>query len=80
MHHIQELNRSNALKVKLYYNLSFKFDYRVLSERNRMKDILQKRSLIDQEPHVCPRGAKLKNGSRREGRENTTIKQHHGKV
>jgi hypothetical protein len=27
------------MKVKLYYNLSFEFDYRVLSERLRIKDI-----------------------------------------
>jgi hypothetical protein len=27
------------MKVELYYELSFKFDYRVLSERLRIKDI-----------------------------------------
>jgi hypothetical protein len=28
-----------CLKVKLYYNLSFEFDYRVLSGKLRIKDI-----------------------------------------
>jgi hypothetical protein len=39
MHHIQQYYKENALKVKLYYKLSFEFDYRVLSGRLGIKDI-----------------------------------------
>jgi hypothetical protein len=43
------------MKVKLYYNLSFELDYRVLSGRWR----------IETTPY--PRDADLKNGSRPKG-------------
>jgi hypothetical protein len=41
IHHIQELNIWNALKVKLYYNLSFWIGLQSLSEREK-KYILRK--------------------------------------
>jgi hypothetical protein len=34
-----------SLKVKLYYNLSFEFDYRVLSGRFRIKTIAEVKHL-----------------------------------
>jgi hypothetical protein len=33
IHHIQEDYKQNTLDVKLYYKLSFKFNYKPLSER-----------------------------------------------
>jgi hypothetical protein len=38
-------------KNKLYYNLSFEFDYRV-EQKIENKDILRKRSLVNQKQHL----------------------------
>jgi hypothetical protein len=41
------------MKVKLYYNLSFEFDYRVLSGRLKIKHICESETLVDQERHIA---------------------------
>jgi hypothetical protein len=65
----------NDLKVKFYYKLNFKFDYRVLSRRLKIKtftEAITRRS----KTIPCPRYSDLRNNSRREGeeRENTSAK------
>jgi hypothetical protein len=40
------------MKVKLYYKFSFKFDYRVLSRRLRIKHICESEILDGQERHL----------------------------
>jgi hypothetical protein len=41
------------MKVELYYKLSFKFNYRVLSRRERIKTICESETLVDQERHLA---------------------------
>jgi hypothetical protein len=55
------------MKAKLYYNLSFKFDYRVLSGRLRIKDIFAEVNTRQLRMTPYPRDADLRNGSRRKG-------------
>jgi hypothetical protein len=60
------------LKVKFYYNLSFEFDYRVLSGKFRINifaEAVAHRSRMT--PY--PRDADLRNGSRREGERETHL-------
>jgi hypothetical protein len=62
---MNELNIWNALKVKIYYNLSFKFDYIVLSRRWRIKTLYENEHTRQSRMAPCLRDADLKNGSRR---------------
>jgi hypothetical protein len=41
------------MKLKLYYNMSFEFGYRVSSRRLRIKDFCKSETLIDQELHIA---------------------------
>jgi hypothetical protein len=68
------------MKVKIYYNLSFEFDYRVLSGRENKIHFLEAETLDESGMAPCPRDADLKNGSRRKGERKTTTKQHQGKA
>jgi hypothetical protein len=53
------------MKVKLYYNLSFEFDYRVLSGRENKIHFTEAETLDKSGTASCPRFADLKNESRR---------------
>jgi hypothetical protein len=67
------------MKVKLYYSLSFKFDYRVLSEKFKIKYICESdHSLVknDTLPKRCRPQKRLTSG----GRERTPVKHHQGKA
>jgi hypothetical protein len=62
------------MKVKIYYNLSFEFDYRVLSGRENKIHFLEAETLDESGMAPCPRDADLKNGSRRKGEREHTCK------
>jgi hypothetical protein len=67
------------LKVKLYYKLSFKFDYRVLSRILRIKMIVE---MITHQSRMTPyrRDADLRNGSHWEGERERTHLQNNTKT
>jgi hypothetical protein len=60
--------------------LSFEFDYRVLSERLRIKEICESETLDDQEWHLALEIPTSKTAHTGRERENTTAKQHQGKA
>jgi hypothetical protein len=70
----------NALKVKLYYNLSFEFNYRVLSGRENKIHLLEAKTLDELGTTPCPRDADLKNGSCWKRERDAPIKQNQGKA
>jgi hypothetical protein len=43
------INKWNALKVKLYYELSFEFDYRILVEERWIKGFVEVKTFNDRE-------------------------------
>jgi hypothetical protein len=55
------------MKVELYYNLSFEFDYRVLSGRENKIYFLEVKTLDKSGTTPCPRDADLKNDSHQKG-------------
>jgi hypothetical protein len=57
------IKHMNALKVKLYYNLCFKFDCRALSGREN-KIHFTEANTPRSRTAPCPRDTDLKNGSR----------------
>jgi hypothetical protein len=62
------------LEVKLYYNLSFKFDYRVLNGRLRIKHFVEAETLDGQERHLALEMPTLRMAHVERGRENTHAK------
>jgi hypothetical protein len=67
------------MKVELYYNLSFKFDYKVLSRKENKIHFSEVEILDESGTAPCPRDADIKNGSYRKGERDTPAKQHKGK-
>jgi hypothetical protein len=51
-------------QVKLYYNLTFEFDYKVFSGRLRIKIFCGREDTQRLRTIPCPRDADLKNGLR----------------
>jgi hypothetical protein len=69
------------MKVKLYYNLSFEFDYRVLSGRLiENKNNLRKQNTRRSRTTPCPRDVDIRMAHVGRERENTPIKQHQVKA
>jgi hypothetical protein len=68
------------LKVKLYSNLSFEFDYRVLSGRIRIKDICGSKTLIDKERYHTLEMSTSRMAHAEKERGNTPVKQQQGKT
>jgi hypothetical protein len=67
------------LKVELYYNLCFEFDYRVLSRReNKIYFVEANTPWSRMTP--CPRDADLKMAHAKRERESAPAKQHQGKA
>jgi hypothetical protein len=60
--------------------LSLEFDYRVLSERLRIKEICGSETLDDQEWHLTLEIPTSKTAHTGRERENTPTKQHQGKA
>jgi hypothetical protein len=69
----------HTLKVKLYYNLSFEFNYRVLSERENKNIFWQKRTLHGIEWHLALEMPASRMTHAERERESTPVKQYQGK-